>query len=443
MAARYWTGAVNGGTGTWDTTSTTNWSTTSGGAGGASAPTSADDAVFDASSGTGVVTLGANVTARTLVMTNYGAGTLAFGTNSISLAATGIVVYNGGTGYSVTGTPVINLTYAGAGADRAIIAGAVTEANSISFNITGGTDGLNVGGSVRSVDFTGFAGTLRNDPRTLYGSLTLSSGMSLDAGGNTMTMAGTSGTKTITFAGKTLDTPLTFNGAGSTWRLQDTAIVGTTRNTQLTAGTLDINGQSFTTGTMGSANSNVRGLLFGTNGTINIMGSGASACNFATVTNFTVTGTGTINLASASAKTFAGGGAKVWPFSLNQGGAGTLTITGQGTFADISNTVNGTTVILPASATTNVVALSLHGVSGSLTTLQSSSSGTPATLRKTSGSITTSYLSIKDITATGGAVFRAPINLGNVDAGGNSGWNFGVTGGAGAAGLKMSLGLSL
>jgi len=49
MATRYW----RGGTGTWTSASTTNWSATSGGAGGASAPTLADDVIFDAGSNTG------------------------------------------------------------------------------------------------------------------------------------------------------------------------------------------------------------------------------------------------------------------------------------------------------------------------------------------------------------------------------------------------------
>jgi hypothetical protein len=49
MANRFWVG----GTGTWTSSSTTNWSTTSGGASGASAPTSVDDVYFDANSNTG------------------------------------------------------------------------------------------------------------------------------------------------------------------------------------------------------------------------------------------------------------------------------------------------------------------------------------------------------------------------------------------------------
>lgn len=62
MANRYWVG----GSGTWDTTSTTHWSATSGGSGGASVPTSADAVFFDAHSfGTGspyTITLQSGVT---------------------------------------------------------------------------------------------------------------------------------------------------------------------------------------------------------------------------------------------------------------------------------------------------------------------------------------------------------------------------------------------
>ena len=47
MATYYWVG----GSGTWDTSTTTNWSLTSGGAGGAGVPTASDDVVFDINSG--------------------------------------------------------------------------------------------------------------------------------------------------------------------------------------------------------------------------------------------------------------------------------------------------------------------------------------------------------------------------------------------------------
>ncbi len=53
MASRYWVG----GTSTWDTTVGTKWATVSGGIGGASVPTSADDVFFDANSGPVTVTV--------------------------------------------------------------------------------------------------------------------------------------------------------------------------------------------------------------------------------------------------------------------------------------------------------------------------------------------------------------------------------------------------
>jgi hypothetical protein len=53
MANRYWVG----GTGTWDPASTANWSTTSGGSPGSAAPLATDNAIFDANSGGGIVTI--------------------------------------------------------------------------------------------------------------------------------------------------------------------------------------------------------------------------------------------------------------------------------------------------------------------------------------------------------------------------------------------------
>lgn len=60
MAIYYWVG----GTGTWDNSSTTNWSTTSGGTGGAGYPLSIDDVIFDTNSGTGTITSSSSNFAR-------------------------------------------------------------------------------------------------------------------------------------------------------------------------------------------------------------------------------------------------------------------------------------------------------------------------------------------------------------------------------------------
>ncbi len=80
MASRYWVG----GTGTWNPSNTTNWSATSGGAAGASVPTSADDVYFDALSGGGIVTLASGpLSANQLTTTTFGGN--ASGSTTIQL----------------------------------------------------------------------------------------------------------------------------------------------------------------------------------------------------------------------------------------------------------------------------------------------------------------------------------------------------------------------
>lgn len=65
MANRFWVG----GTGSWNSTTLTNWSATSGGAGGQSIPTALDNVYFDANSGGGVVTV--NVALRTCLNLSF------------------------------------------------------------------------------------------------------------------------------------------------------------------------------------------------------------------------------------------------------------------------------------------------------------------------------------------------------------------------------------
>lgn len=62
MPDRYWVG----GTANWDATAGTKWSSTSGGAGGSTAPTASDDVYFDVGSGTGTCSLAASVACRSL-----------------------------------------------------------------------------------------------------------------------------------------------------------------------------------------------------------------------------------------------------------------------------------------------------------------------------------------------------------------------------------------
>lgn len=66
MASRYWVG----GSGTWNSSNTANWSTSSAGPGGASVPTQADSAYFDINSGGGTVSIGSTVTVNVLSITH-------------------------------------------------------------------------------------------------------------------------------------------------------------------------------------------------------------------------------------------------------------------------------------------------------------------------------------------------------------------------------------
>jgi hypothetical protein len=103
MANRFWVG----GTGTWDSTNTTSWSTTTGGGGGASVPTSSDIAIFDAASGGGTVTVAATINGtNSLQGITAGAftGTLTFATNNPNITLT-TSIFN----VSGSGTRTINL----------------------------------------------------------------------------------------------------------------------------------------------------------------------------------------------------------------------------------------------------------------------------------------------------------------------------------------------
>lgn len=297
MASRFW---VTGGTGNWN--STTNWSATTGGASGASVPSTADTAAFDASSGAGTATLDISPTVQTLTMTGF-TGTLAFGTNTISLNSTG-TIFTGATTMAVSGTPLIICTSSTTTSSRTITPTAVTEANSISFRVTAGTASINItAGSVRDLDFTdginptGWAGALGATTLSVFGNFKASTGMTQSAGTPVMTFAATSGTKTINTAGVTFDRPFTFNGVGGTFQLAAALTSGATRTCTLTNGTLDLNNFTLTTGLFSSNNSNTRAIAFGT-GKIVLTGTSGAIFNIA---GSGITATGTNPLIQATA----------------------------------------------------------------------------------------------------------------------------------------------
>jgi hypothetical protein len=117
MAARYWVG----GTGNWDSTTTANWSATSGGAGGVSVPTAADDVFIDANSGAVTVTKTTSTSCLTLIFTGFtGTFTIA---NGITLTVFGTAITLGSGMTYTQGTTGVLSTQGNQGAITITFAG--------------------------------------------------------------------------------------------------------------------------------------------------------------------------------------------------------------------------------------------------------------------------------------------------------------------------------
>jgi hypothetical protein len=99
MADRYWVG----GTADWDTTAGTKWAETSGGAGGVSVPTSADD-VFFSNLSTGTCTIRANPGARGVNCTGF-TGTIQINA-AFSIGAGGLTLVSGMSFTNVTSSTI-------------------------------------------------------------------------------------------------------------------------------------------------------------------------------------------------------------------------------------------------------------------------------------------------------------------------------------------------
>jgi len=292
---------------------------------------------------------------------------------------------------------------------------------------------------------TAFTVTMANTPRvcndftasgldgvmTLAGSaigLTVSGSLTFPATNFTRTYTGTT-TFDATTTGKTVTTNgvvfggvVIFNGVGGNWTL-GSAFSSGTNTLQLINGTFDTSSSgnyAITAGFFSSSNANVR--------TINL---NASTITLSLTWNMTISsnatlnaGTSTINLTSATAKSFLGGSLSYSGATLNQGGAGALTISGSNTFGNITNTYKstGATSILFTAATTST--FTNWNASGESTRLLTIGSTTVAshTLSKASGTVSSDFLSISRSTATGGASWYAGAN--STNGGNNSGWIF-------------------
>jgi hypothetical protein len=221
----------------------------------------------------------------------------------------------------------------------------------------------------------------------IYGNWVNGTGTTL-TGTGTLTFAGR-GSQTITSAGKTFTQAFTIDTPGGSVTLQDAFSVNPNAISFLESGTFNANGFNVTfsgnNGCFQSTSTKTRTIAIGS-GTWALAGAASNPWANTNSTNLTVTGTGTISLTSASAKTFAGGGVSYSGITLNQGGAGTLTISGNNTFANITNTykATGATTINFGTTTQTVGNFTAAGEAGRLLTLTGSSASSPCTLVHTS-----------------------------------------------------------
>lgn len=247
-------------------------------------------------------------------------------------------------------------------------------------------------GATVNINSTHGIGTIDMSART-SNTMTLSIVSSISVFGDWINGTGTtlSGTNTITFSGRNNQT-LTSAGRPLTGSLRIDTFGGTvTLNDALTlsynvgqvfgvnAGGFNAAGYSVTLSGSSSGfsvfnNTDPKIINLGS-GTWTIAGGGGgfgAGWVINNSTNLTVTGTGIINMTGTNSKTFAGGGIKTYP-TINQGGAGSLTITGANKFADITNTANGE-IVFPANVITDFDNFNLAGTAESPLPITSSSS---------------------------------------------------------------------
>ena len=347
-----------------------------------------------------------NVTARSFTSSGTLNRQLAFGTGSLNLTNTSTVtiinIVSGGTGFSVSGTPTVNLSGAATSSTRTIAALGTPEAASLIINVTAGGSGstVNLNGSrFRSLNFTGFSGIVTGAPSyTLYGSLNLSGASSFDASG-AITFAHTSGTAIITSAGKQLNCAVTINSPGGTTQMADAAnIADVGTGLTLTAGTFNLNNFTLTLNCLTSAGTLARTLAFGTTGAISMpVPSGATLVNISNGANFTATGSKNINVTGNISF-------GIRDFSCTDvTEAGSLKI-------NVSAGTSGTTVRFAQSAGNRYAALNLTGYTGTVTIVYSITLdgnltiGSGATLTSTGAQYTWAHTS-------GTAVVSSAINL--------------------------------
>lgn len=452
MANRYL--ITGGGSVVWTAADTSLWSASSGGATGASVPVDGDAVIFDGSSGGGTVTLGYSPTVTSITMGaftgTFDASTFSPTMDTFSCTGTGTRTFTMGTGNTWTirgnntavwnfstitnltvnvGTSTVVFSYSGSTGTRSIGNGA-----GLSFyicKVTAGSDTVNFSSTptFKDLDFSGFTGNWGNGVATpnISGNLTLGTGMTCTSGSGTLTFSSTT-SQTITSNGVQINHPITFNGVGGTWTLQDSLNMdgATPRTLTLTNGTFNANGYNVTCGSLNQNNSNTRSFILGT-GTLTLTGTGTIINTSSGGTPVFSVASGVISITdtSASSKTMVlatTGTTNIGEVRITPGGTGAVIFSnGSGKTIGTLTATGPKTITFNASQVYTITNLNLTGTSGNLVTLNSSTPGSQYTLSVASGDVYARYVSLQDSNATGGARFFA---LNSTNVSNNTGWIF-------------------
>jgi hypothetical protein len=253
---------------------------------------------------------------------------------------------------------------------------------------SGGTITINASYNIGTIDMsartTNTMTLACSQSPSIYGNWINGTGVTL-SGTGTLTFAGR-GSQTITSAGRSFTQGFTIDTPGGSVTLQDAFETDRLSNSALTVryGTFDANGYNVTLSGASSAvnlddTTTTRTVAVGS-GTWTIAGTGG--WDASPSTGLTVTGTGTIKFNSASSKSFLGGDLDYSGITIDQAGAGQLTIASSNTFANITNSYSatGATTIAFSTSTQRVNDFTATGTSGNVLTIQGSSATSPCTL---------------------------------------------------------------
>jgi hypothetical protein len=275
-----------------------------------------------------------------------------------------------------------------------------------------------------------------------YGDFIMDSGLGTVTTG-AQTIRGRTQTVDLAGGGKSFDGNVVFDSL-STNVIQLSGAWSTTGIITHTSGSFNLNNFNCTSASFNLSNSNTRAITSGT-GTLEVTSTG-TVFTAATATGLTVNFTGgtiKISNASASTKTFSGGG-KTWGALLWAVGTGTgnCDMVGSNTFASITDTgtvahsmrfTAGTTTTI----TTNTFACS--GSSGQLRTIGSITASGHTLSMTGSGKVSVDYMSISRSTVTQATTWYAGTH--STDGGNNSQWIF--TDPPSSTSIKTVLGLAV